>query len=817
MTKTGKPDAYWAGVMSLYAQGKYTFTTGKRPGSRRWRAVMLRIADCPLTPLKGQTTVRKLDIFGKTIPCKCGYHQSAEKAGTAASSQGQLRAPQASAATQFGFSQSAGKAAFSAGQLCLNSAESLQASAGATATGSQASAAAGKAVTVPGPQTGVAQKTPALCRMSEGKSLTCSLCSQEMMCEDYTQHLSDYHTQEQCEQCGAKAWGAFGLLQHIEECHLLTCPTDLPDVAAPTTPIAQETTQQPSDPPDVPAPVPAPPTAHETSLAPPRHPLTLQPPEVNWVNFLPKQFTRVIQPADQEWITHILYDSTGQLKQNLSNNWFHPPSPTKSISPPDPHNYFRQRMFLWAPMRMWGIPLKCTQCNRKMHHSGIYTKAREVIDIDSKYYLVGGDYPRCSKCMIPVCPWSIDILKQLDPSHRYKFPAVLTTHLALDRRCVAMLRPRTLGNSSSYLQQALQEIHSEEWARRTIDYLTDCEVHKKSCVLTQSEALYQPPPPFSPLPLAQWFETVHANDILNHLDELKGVITSTLGRILKLDSTKKITKKLAGGIEGTATWMSNIGNEFGQVLNSVLTTGEGAGLDDLCQGIVKRYSDADEPQPDAIYVDRDCCSETGVGPILTWFRPWTSTVRLDIFHFMRRFTKGLTTEHHPLYGTFCSKLSTCIFEWDKEDIHQLKEAKRAELKKKHQGHVPTDSQVLSSITSSELVKHCRRRTRGVEETRVLIKQLLDSMWDLTDTSGLHLINHDSMSLVWEVQQKHLPCIQDPPGVQLYTNTGSGLEKGDKTLDVLRCGRGSSSLESFHLHQCGFIPGKLKHSIFETFC
>ncbi len=121
-------------------------------------------------------------------------------------------------------------------------------------------------------------------------------------------------------------------------------------------------------------------------------------------------------------------------------------------------------------------------------------KIREVIDIDCKYYLIGGDYPRCSKCMIPVCLWSIDILKQLDPSHRNKFPAVLTTHLALDRRCVAMLRPRTIGNSSSYLQQALQEIHSEEWARQTIDYLTDCEVHKKSCALTQSEAVYQQPP-----------------------------------------------------------------------------------------------------------------------------------------------------------------------------------------------------------------------------------------------------------------------------------------------------------------------------------
>lgn len=61
--------------------------------------------------------------------------------------------------------------------------------------------------------------------------------------------------------------------------------------------------------------------------------------------------------------------------------------------------------------------------------------------------------------------------------------------------------------------------------------------------------------------------------------------------------------------------MTNIGNEYGQVLNSVLTTGEGAGLDDLCQGVVQRYRDAGELQPDAIYVDRDCCSDRGELPV----------------------------------------------------------------------------------------------------------------------------------------------------------------------------------------------------------
>lgn len=162
-------------------------------------------------------------------------------------------------------------------------------------------------------------------------------------------------------------------------------------------------------------------------------------------------------------------------------------------------------------------------------------------------------------------------------------------------------------------------------------------------------------------------------------------------------------------------------------------------------------------------------------------------MRLDFFHFMRCFTKGLTTEHHPLYGTFCSKLSSCIFEWDKSDIDNLKQAKRAELVKKHRGHTPTHSQVLESITSSEVAKHCRRRTHGVEETCALIQQLLDSMWDLTDTTGLPLISQESMSRMWRCSRS--TCIQDPPGVQLYINTRSRLEKGDKALDILRCGRG----------------------------
>ncbi len=54
----------------------------------------------------------------------------------------------------------------------------------------------------------------------------------------------------------------------------------------------------------------------------------------------------------------------------------------------------------------------------------------------------------------------------------------------------------------------------------------------------------------------------------------------------------QITKKLSGGIWDTAAWMTNFGDELGQVLNSVLITAEDTGLEELCQGVVRRYLNA---------------------------------------------------------------------------------------------------------------------------------------------------------------------------------------------------------------------------------
>ena len=56
-------------------------------------------------------------------------------------------------------------------------------------------------------------------------------------------------------------------------------------------------------------------------------------------------------------------------------------------------------------------------------------------------------------------------------------------------------------------------------------------------------------------------------------------------------------------------WATNVGNEWGEVVMSVLTQSEGApGLQRMAEGLMSRYKHAGRTQPLLIYTDRDCCS-----------------------------------------------------------------------------------------------------------------------------------------------------------------------------------------------------------------
>lgn len=86
-----------------------------------------------------------------------------------------------------------------------------------------------------------------------------------------------------------------------------------------------------------------------------------------------------------------------------------------------------------------------------------------------------------------------------------------------------------------------------------------------------------------------------------------------------------------------------------------------------------------------------------------------------------------------------------------------------------------------------------------KETKALIESHIQAFEGDAgrDTFGVPLINLAQMNEIQMSQWKHVSCIQDPPGVQLYTQTGT-VVKGGHCLLTHHCARGSTSFESFHL-------------------
>ena len=115
-----------------------------------------------------------------------------------------------------------------------------------------------------------------------------------------------------------------------------------------------------------------------------------------------------------------------------------------------------------------------------------------------------------------------------------------------------------------------------------------------------------------------------------------------------------------------------------------------------------------------------------------------------------------------------------------------------------------------AITSEELARHCRRRTRGADKTTDLLETLLLSLSSATDTLGNPLLR-ENITEIWMEQKKHIVCIQDPPEIPLYSNTGC-LRKGRVSLPTYRCARGTTSLESFHSHLVKSIPGTSANAV-----
>ncbi|GFR92966.1 hypothetical protein ElyMa_000880800 [Elysia marginata] len=326
---------------------------------------------------------------------------------------------------------------------------------------------------------------------------------------------------------------------------------------------------------------------------------------------LRKEWFKTLPPEDHIWLSKTIFQESGKLKSQLQM-WYHPPQiPLVFSQPPaSPNLFFHHRFFLWMPYRMWNARFLCSQpgCEgQQLNSCGLYRTVRRVIDRVDDYYM-GTEYLECGKCHKKSPAWNQAILRQLDPAQRLMFPAVLSYKLALDSSIVDEMRDRALGNTPTMLQRKLQEAHYKKYVATVIRYQVTLGKFAAQFV-GRTVSAAKAPPPYRPVPTARWLLDVYVSDVHSRLDELKAKVTSTFGTILKMDSTKRVLKKLAGDAAGTAAWSTNIGNEHGQVLMSVLPTSEAKELWNMADGLMKHYESAGMPESLLLYVDWDCCGK----------------------------------------------------------------------------------------------------------------------------------------------------------------------------------------------------------------
>ena len=116
---------------------------------------------------------------------------------------------------------------------------------------------------------------------------------------------------------------------------------------------------------------------------------------------------------------------------------------------------------------------------------------------------------------------------------------------------------------------------------------------------------------------------------------------------------------------------------------------------------------------------------------------------------MRRMARACTSETHPLHATFIMCLSFCVYEWDERD-YLLVDAKRGELRQAGVSH-PSESAVRKAISREEMIRYCRRTTRGTETTTHKIETLLLALSSATDA-----LLKEEPTQIWEEQCHHTP-------------------------------------------------------------
>ncbi|XP_030578735.1 uncharacterized protein LOC115775343 [Archocentrus centrarchus] len=309
------------------------------------------------------------------------------------------------------------------------------------------------------------------------------------------------------------------------------------------------------------------------------------------------------------------------------------------------------------------------------------------------------------------------------------------------------------------------------------------------------------------------------------------LVQGTFGQVFRSDHTRKVARKvtLASGVMSSYAVM----NEHWLIVSWVMVQSETErSLEPMYQGMATRYSDAGVEKAGYHWVDRDCCAPFKIpdcipGENLNW-EAWKTTpaniaaatsgplanscasrtnynpnivVKLDLFHCLRRFSRECTSEHHPLFSTFCQLLSAAFSVVDQEDLKRLQDAYE------FCGIHPANP------TKQHIREHCRIKIPQPTELLNRVEKVLKHFHQTTDPNNIPLFK-PSMLKVWRVQRVHIlrGCLSDPElsegvmfryGGTLQLNHVPG--EGAK-VPIWIPVRGTSQQEGYHFHQAQWITG-----------
>ncbi|XP_052440136.1 uncharacterized protein LOC127979056 isoform X2 [Carassius gibelio] len=540
---------------------------------------------------------------------------------------------------------------------------------------------------------------------------------------------------------------------------------------------------------------------------------------------------------------------------NSISLWHLPPQPElvdMASELPSPNFFQLHPFFIWKPEAHIMVRLRNTYILPCLHgcpHPQVVSagvgRPRVIVGTSGQYYILSSRLccKACQKYWFADNPrW----LEKLPKRFTNILPAFLTYKKAICKSVMDELR-RT-GKSPTDMANQVNELLHLKYERAHLAYLHAIESIRDAEAGTYGQRTIgqflrkeSTPRAFGSYDDQDgWYgvsvSSFYLTDCL--LDEYKRqepamskLLQGTFGRVFRSDHTRKVARKvtLASGVMSSYAIM----NENWLIVSWVMVQSETQrSLEPMYQGLAKRYNDAGVEKAGFHWMDRDCCAPFKIPDCipaehLNW-DAWKTTpsivagatsgplentcasrsyfnnnivVKLDLFHCLRRFSRESTSEHHPLFSTFCQLLSAAFSVVDQEDLGRLQDAYR------FCGIHPANP------TKQHIREHCRTKVPQPTELLDRVEKVLKHFHLAMDPNNVPLFK-SSMLKTWRIQRVHIlrGCLSDPElsegimyryGGTLQLNHVPG--EGAK-VPIWIPVRGTSQQEGYHFHQAQWITG-----------